>query len=122
MRKNILLAVLLFALSLTAQNLPHYQLVIPPAHLDSMNAHPRDEVYYPAVLKVDNFSYRVMVKYKGASSKSFPKKSWGIQFDNVNNVFGVTRINLHGDYKDYSSMRNFLLLKLFDHLGSQLHK
>ena len=117
MKKTILFITILTAYSLSAQNLPHYKLIIAPADLDSMNAHPKDEVYYPAVFQVDTFSYNVLARYKGSTSLNYPKKSWALKFDNTQNYFGVTRINFHADYKDYSNMRNFLILKLFNYLG-----
>jgi len=120
MKRNLLLAlVLIFAsLAFSAQNLPLYKLTIAPADLDSMYAHAVDEVYFPAVLEVDTFSYTVLARFKGSTSIFYPKKSWAIKFDNSKNYFGVSRINLHADYKDPSAMRNFLIMKLFAFLGS----
>jgi len=103
---------------ISAQELAHYDLTISPAYLDSMNAHPKDEVYYPAVFKVGDLTYDVQARYKGSTSLSYSKKSWAIKFDNANNYFGVSRINLHADYKDHSAMRNFLIMKLFAFIGS----
>lgn len=120
MKHNLLCFFILFLTisSVVAQELPHYELAISPADLDSMNAHPRDEVYYPAVFKVGSLSYDVQARYKGSTTLGYPKKSWAIKFDNANNYFGASRINLHADYKDYSAMRNFLIMKLFGFLGS----
>lgn len=102
---------------LLAGNLPHYKLTILPAYLDSMYAHPKDEIYYPATFEAGNIIYKVQARFKGSTSLSFNKKSWAIKFDNNRNYFGKTRINLHSDFKDHSAMRNFLILRLFDHLG-----
>lgn len=118
MKKTILYILLTISFSVSSQNLPHYKLTIDPAHLDSMYAHPQNEVYYPAVFYVDNFSYVVQARFKGSTSLGYPKKSWAIKFENANNFFGVSRLNFHADYKDYSNMRNFLIMKLFDFLGS----
>lgn len=99
------------------QNLPNYEITIDPANLAEMNAHPFDEVYYPAVFTVNSVNYNVEARYKGSSSLAFPKKSWAIKFENTNNPFNVTRINLHADYNDESAMRNFLILRLCARLG-----
>lgn len=117
--KNKILLFIFFILVLktTAQELPHYKLNILPAYLDSMQANLHDEIYCPAQFVVNNTTYNVKVKYKGSSSRIYPKKSWGIDFGNDNNYFGVSRINLHSDYKDYSFLRNFLILKLFNHFN-----
>ena len=119
MKRNLLPALVFIftALTLSAQNLPHYKLTIAPADLDSMYAHAADEVYFPAVLEVETFSYAVMARFKGSTTLAYPKKSWAIKFDDSNNYFGVGRINLHADYKDPSAMRNFLIMKLFAFLG-----
>ncbi|HEY6913547.1 MAG TPA: CotH kinase family protein, partial [Paludibacter sp.] len=121
MKQNLLCFFFLFFCPLSflfSQELPHYELTISPANLDSMNAHPRDEVYYPAIFKVGNLSYDVQARYKGSTTLTYPKKSWAIKFNNSTNYFGVSRINLHADYKDHSAMRNFLIMKLFAFLGS----
>jgi spore coat protein CotH len=95
-----------------AQSLPHYEITLNQVYLDSMNAHPHDETYFPAVFKVNGTDYTVQARYKGSSTLDFPKKSWAIKFEDTNNPFQVTRINLHADYNDPSAMRNFLILKL----------
>lgn len=100
-----------------AQSLPNYEITLSPTDLAEMNAHPFDEVYYPAVFKVNGINYNVEARYKGSSSLAFPKKSWAIKFENTSNPFNVTRINLHADYNDASAMRNFLILKLCAKLG-----
>ena len=107
-----------FTVVALAQQLPHYKLTIAPANLDSMYAHPKDEEYFPAIFEVNNISYNVQARFKGSTTLLYPKKSWAIKFSDTNNFFGVTRINLHADYKDYSGMRNFLILRLFDFLGT----
>lgn len=115
--RNIILLFIFFAFlpKISAQGLPHYKLNILPSYLDSMQANLEDEIYCPAQFVVNNVTYNVKVKYKGSTSRSYPKKSWGIDFGNDKNYFGVDRINLHSDYKDYSFLRNFLILKLFKH-------
>ncbi|MDD3321137.1 MAG: CotH kinase family protein [Paludibacter sp.] len=118
MKKFLFLILSFVTVTAFSQQLPHYKLTIAPEDLDSMYAHPKDEVYYPATIEVENFSYKVQARFKGSTTLTYPKKSWAIKFDNANNYFGVTRINLHADYKDYSNMRNFLILNLFDFLGS----
>jgi len=118
MKKQILFFILLSAFSLRAQNQPHFKLTIAPADLDSMYAHPKDEIYYPAVFQVDTFIYSVLARFKGSTTLRYPKKSWAIKFDNTNNYFGAGKIDLNANYKDHSEMRDFLILRLFDFFGS----
>ncbi|MDD4992998.1 MAG: CotH kinase family protein [Paludibacter sp.] len=122
MRKKLLFAFLLIVLTTTAQNLPHYKLTISETDLALMYARPEDETYYPAVFQVDTFTYNVQARFKGSTTLFYPKKSWAIKFNNKKNYFGVSRINLNADYKDYSNLRNFLIMRLFDYLGSPASK
>lgn len=117
MKSYTLYLCLLLSLIVNASEIPHLKVTISPAYLDSMYAHGDEEIYFPAQLKVDTSVFNVKVRFKGSTSLLYPKKSWAIKFENNLNPFRASRINLHADYKDYSSMRNFLLLRLFDHLG-----
>jgi len=82
-----------------------------------MYADPYAEQYFPAVFEAFGKTYQVEARFKGSTTLAYPKKSWAIKFENANNDFNARRINLHADYKDHSAMRNFLILKLFDHFG-----
>lgn len=117
MRIIQLLTFIVFSLSLTAQNLTHYKLSISPADLENMYANAKEEEFFPAEFQIGEMTYQVQARFKGSTSLYYPKKSWQIRFENNNNVTGYSKLNLHADYKDYSFMRNFLILKLFDHLG-----
>lgn len=118
MTKKLLLFIGLFlTYQLYGQSLPVYKLTIASADLDSMNAKPKEEEYFPAVFEYNGKTYNVDARFKGSTSLNYPKKSWAIRFENNKNDFGVSRINLHGDYKDHSAMRNFLILKVFDQMG-----
>lgn len=118
MIKNLLVIVgLLLTFQTTSQNLAHYKLTIASADLDAMYATPKEEEYFPAVFEANGKTYNVEARFKGSTSLNYPKKSWAIKFENATNDFGARRINLHGDYKDHSAMRNFLILKLFNHFG-----
>jgi len=118
MKINILIfACIIICQMVKSQDLPHYKLIIPTVSLDSMNAHPKDEIYYNAKFQVNDSLCNVEARFKGSTSLNYPKKSWAIKFPNKSNYFGATRINLHADYKDHSSMRNYLILKLFNNLS-----
>lgn len=114
MRIKLLHLLLIYIITIDAQVLPHYKLTILQSNLDLMYAQPLNEVAYPAVFQVDTFKYNVTARFKGSTTLEYPKKSWAIEFPNNKNYFGVSRINLHADYKDHSAMRNFLILKLFN--------
>ena len=117
MKKCILFLFLILNVCVSAASLPHYKLTIAQTDLDAMYASPKDEQYYPAVFEVDTFKYDVLARFKGSTTLGYPKKSWAIKFNNKKNYFGVSRINLHADYKDDSKMRNFLIMNLFDFMG-----
>lgn len=97
--------------------LPTYRIELAPAFLDSLNAKPKADIYYPATFFYGNITYPCQVKFKGATSLNYPKKSWAIRFNDNNNIFKAERINLNADYKDYSYIRNFLVLSYFRSQG-----
>jgi len=117
MRKFFIVQVLLFSFfaSLQAQNLtlPLFKIDIDTGYLKAMYANPLAEIYYPAVFRFDTVIYPCEVKFKGASSLNYPKKSWAIKFGDNVNIFHAKRINLNCDYKDHSYMRNLMVLRLF---------
>lgn len=117
MRKVFIVQVLLFSFvaTLRAQNLtlPIFKIDIDTGYLKAMYADPKAEIYYPAVFSYDTVTYQCEVKFKGASSLYYPKKSWAIKFGDNQNIFHAKRINLNCDYKDHSYMRNLMVLHLF---------
>jgi spore coat protein H len=122
MKKVFIVQVLLlsFVATVPAQNLtlPIFKIEIDTGYLKAMYANPGADFYYPAVFRFDTITYPCEVKFKGASSLNYPKKSWAIKFGDNVNIFGAKRINLNGDYKDHSYMRNLLVLRLFKNVLS----
>ncbi|MFA7378845.1 MAG: CotH kinase family protein [Bacteroidia bacterium] len=117
---RVFLGILLFSFTTAqAQNLtlPTYRIEISPAFLDSLYTYPKADIYYPATFHYENITYPCQVKFKGATSLNYPKKSWAVRFNDNLNIFKAERINLNADFKDYSFMRNFLVLSYFRSQG-----
>jgi len=97
--------------------LPTYYMEVAPEYLEALYANPFSDVYYPAVFFYNEFESECEVKFRGRSSLTLPKKSWRIKFGDDSNIFNAEKINLNAEYRDYSIMRNYLALKLFQHTG-----
>ncbi len=99
-----------------SMNLPLYFLTVDQEYLDVLEEKPYANVYYPAEFVYDDISIPCEVRYRGATSRRYPKKSWRIKFNNNKNIFNTEKLNLDAAYNDPSSMRNFLANRLFEFL------
>ncbi|MBP6304114.1 MAG: hypothetical protein KA501_12115, partial [Bacteroidia bacterium] len=87
---RVFIGILLFSFSTAqAQNLtlPTYRIEISPAFLDSLYSAPKADIYYPATFYYENITYPCQVKFKGATSLIYPKKSWAVRFNDNQNIF-----------------------------------
>lgn len=94
-----------FALPELEDALPEFALEIDPAVLSEIvapeNLRSRDK--RPAVLVADGVRHDVVVRLRGSSSRSFPKKSWRVQF--VDGRFeGRRKFNFVAEYQDTTLM------------------
>ena len=97
-------------------NLPVYFLTVDQEYLDALEEKPYANVYYPAEFLYGDILIPCEVRYRGATSRGYPKKSWRVKFNNNNNIFNTEKLNLDAAYNDSSSMRNFLANRLFEFL------
>jgi len=97
-------------------NLPVYFLSVDREYLDALEEKPYENVYYPAEFMYGEFTIPCEVRYRGATSRGYPKKSWRVKFNNNNNIFNTEKLNLDAAYNDPSLMRNFLANRLFEFL------
>lgn len=97
--------------------LPVYWLEIDEEDLATLYENPYSDMYYPAEFSCTGFSADCEIRFRGATSRNFPKKSWKIKFEDDDNIFGARRVNLNADYNDFSLMRNFLSNELFTWAG-----
>ena len=98
-------------------NLPVYRLTIDPGHLKALYGSPRSAVRYPARMLWAGQSYECEVRFRGATVRTLPKKSWKVWFEDRSNPFASKELNLNAEYRDISLMRNTLAMKLYQFLG-----
>ncbi len=98
--------------------LPVYHLNIAEADLGYLLADPYRDEYVPAMIIMDGASVDCQVRFRGATSRKYPKKSWRVKFTKKTTPFeNRTSLNLNADYIDPSHMRNYLAFSLFRHMG-----
>jgi spore coat protein H len=81
-----------------------YELDIAPSALAALDAHPRDDVLYPATFKYNGTSYPVQVRYRGNSSRVWPKKSWRIEFPKEQMFERRHKLNILSEWRDQTLM------------------
>ena len=99
--------------------IPHYNIIISPAVQESLRT--RDifsNDYLPAQFESDGILYKdVKLRYKGHSTRYFPKKPFRIRFQKKNLFRDVEDIDLNSMYTDRSFLREKLAWELFGEMG-----
>ncbi len=114
------ISVLMAAVPMAARqvlDVPEYSLSVDAKSLEKLDSNPWANEYVPAVFTVQGADYACEVRYRGGSTRGAPKKSWRIKFRNPDNPFGAEKINLTAQYYDKSLLRNYVAMKLYEHLG-----
>lgn len=114
----LFVCLLVFLISKSAADLPSYFITITPSNAAALEANPGSDNYYPATFSFNDHEYSCSVRYRGASSRTLPKKSWKVKFDNTSNPFKSVKINLNAEYRDRSFMRNYLSFRLFEFMNN----
>ena len=96
---------------------PVYWLNIDEGHLEALYDNPSSDTYYPAEFSCTGFNADCEIRFRGATSRRYPKKSWRIKFEDNHNVFGARKLNLNAEYIDFALMRNYLSNELFTWAG-----
>jgi len=79
--------------------LPEWELEMPPEVLQRFYK----DIHTPeqdALFKADGQTYRVKVRLRGASARTFPKKSWNVSFEKNVTFQGRTSLNLVAEFAD----------------------
>jgi len=88
-----------FVLPPVQTSVPEYALSMPDAVLQQFLAEPRTPEQ-DAVFTAQGVSYNVKVRLRGASARSFPKKSWNVSFPKGVRFEGRSSLNLVAEYAD----------------------
>lgn len=116
MAKYMLTVVLLFVLPASAAGLTEYYLYIEQDYLDELYADPYQDIEVPGFLTCSAGTSQCLVRFRGKSSLSFPKKSWAVNILD-HSLLGRTRLNLNSEYMDPGMMRNCITLRATELLG-----
>ncbi len=111
-----------FVLPALQTELPHYELEVASGVLSALDSNPRDDVLYPATFRIDGVSYPVQVRYRGNSSRVWPKKSWRVEFAKENTFDGRHKLNLLSEWRDQSMMVEKLGYDLLAAMGGVASK
>lgn len=107
---------LIIATLLAGVELPHYHLVIDPAHLEELYSDPGTDRLFPGLIESPNGTGECWVGFRGSTSLHLPKKSWRIDLDDPG-LIGRTRLNLNAHYRDLTMMRDHLSMELARRMG-----
>ena len=117
----VFVAVSICVPSLQAQDqrleLPTYHLTVDPADLSALYQAPFSNVRYPARFSFAGEVLECEVRFRGDTSRKYPKKSWKVWFEDSANPVGVRELNLNAEYSDRSLMRNALAMRLYQFIG-----
>ena len=75
------------------------------------------DIYVPAQLTYDGFSYDCQFRIRGASSRSYPKKSIKVELVEGIYIFGHDELNLNAEYLDWTKLRECLSYMYYAHIG-----
>lgn len=102
--------------TLSAEGLWHYDMVIEPEYLEALYGDPSAEALYPAHISCPGGESDCLVGFRGTTSLNLPKKSWRIDLFDPG-LIGRGRLNLDAHYRDLTMMRNHLSMELVRRMG-----
>ncbi|WP_277957292.1 MULTISPECIES: CotH kinase family protein [Anaeromyxobacter] len=85
--------------------------------LAALDANPYWDVMYPATVKLDGREAKGLVRYRGASSRTRPQKSWRIDLDPGYALEGRDRFALLAEYDDAAKLVERFAVDLYRVLG-----
>ena len=100
------------------QNIPTIGIMIKPRHYKKLMNNVWNERPLPSKLVIDGNKYESGITYRGDHIRTFPKKSYRINFGAYNRDFNGSEIHLNAEYRDPSLIRNKLSFDFFQTIGS----
>ena len=92
-------------------------LVLAAADLAALEEHPDWDVMYPAHVTIDGREARGAARYRGASARTRPQKSWRIDLDPGWALEGRDRFALLAEYDDAAKLVERFAVDLYRALG-----
>jgi spore coat protein H len=113
------LLLFLFVTPFCWAQIPHYNILISPAVVESLRT--RDtfsDDYLPAQFRCSDTLWKdVKIRYKGHSTRYFSKKPFRVRFQKKHLFNGVEDIDVNSMYTDRSFIREKLAWDLFEEMG-----
>ncbi len=100
------------------RELPVLELHIAPAELAKLDADPYSEERVPARLVLGGQSATAQVRYRGASTRTLPQKSFKVELDPGLKLDGRDHFELLAQYLDAGKLTEVLAVHLFTALGA----
>jgi len=91
--------------------LPVYSISLPQYQLDYLKNNSSSDTSFSAIIEIGLIQYPCNFSLRGATSRTYPKKSWNINFSD-NSGYLKKEINLNAEYSDASLCRNTLAMIL----------
>lgn len=104
------------ALDLSAATLPTYELTVSAENLAQLYANPYSDDEVPATVAYNGQPYPAEVRFRGNYGREVTKRSWKIDFPD-DNPLNSDRINLNGEYVDWTLLRTLLTQNLYQGAG-----
>ena len=92
-------------------------LTLAPEDLAALEANPDWDVMYPARVEIDGRAARGVARFRGASARTRPQKSWRIDLDPGYALEGRDRFALLAEYDDAAKLVERLAVDLYRALG-----
>lgn len=96
---------------------PVYELQIAQADLDRLNADPTADTEVPVVVVLDGVSTRGMVRYRGASTRTLPQKSFKIELDSGYELEDRDHFELLAEWFDSAKLTEKFAVDLYTAMG-----
>jgi spore coat protein H len=101
-------------------HVPTFSLRIDPADLAKLNARPESDDMVPVEVELDGQRARGMIRYRGASTRSLPQKSYKIELDPGEELDDRDHFHLLAHYNDGGKLTEKFALDLFRAMGLQV--
>ncbi len=103
----------------SASPLRSYALTIDPAQWAILDATFQSDPKFtiPAVFSHGGSSWNVQVRYRGANSKRYSKKSWNVKLPSTQLFEGREELNLKAHFDDFSTLRQEVAIRLLAGAG-----
>lgn len=86
------------------EEVEHYRLELAPEVLEALDRNPRSDEERPARFIARGGTWDVLVRYRGNSSRGWPKKSWRVEFPEGTLFDGRRKLNLLAQWKDHTML------------------